>query len=464
MTARIISATLVCALLAGLALWLAEPASELTRQARALGGERWYALSLDGRHLGYLHTDNYRDRDGNWVFESEQRFAMNREDSVATISRRTFASAPPHALISAEQLQSRGDRLEGVRIDADGSGYLARRLPEDGAAPSRLVWQYGLADYLDFELWLATTRPQVGQARSVRTLNFDRLAPVRRTFAVVDLVADGYAIENRAPYSATRIQLDERFAPTAMTIAGLFDLHLVPKAEALAPRSTLQAASYHIPTDRRLPNHTAISELQLAILGHDAPQQLFPEAEREADQWTLTLRHNPLANGRPRAEHTEETVHLPAGHPEIRALARDVVAGISDDQARAQALNRFVHEFVTYQPGGESQSVLAVLSSRRGDCTEFADLLTSLARSLDLPARTVFGLAYEDGQEPAFAYHAWNEIFVDGQWRPFDPTWGLERLDATHIPLPDDESAALMLLTGSVSLTFKVLDVSYFAD
>lgn len=464
MAGRIIVAALACVFIAGLAVWLEAPSSDLIRQAKALAGERWYALSLDEQHLGYLHTHNYRDQNGNWVFESEQRFAMNPYDAAATINRRTFAGAEPHALLSAEHTQSRRGRVEGVRIDTDAGDYLAHRLPEDGSAPSRLNWRYGLADYLDFELWLARSQPLPGQSRSVMTLNFDRLEPVRRTFRVVGLEDGNYTIENGAPLSATRIELDHRFAPTAMTIAGLFNLSLAPKSQALAPRSTLQAASYHIPVDRRLPRHTEISALTLAVLGDDSAESLFPGAERFDGSLVLTLEHNPRTNGQADSEYDKETVQIPARHPQIQSLARAATAELTDDAARARALNRFVAEFIRYKPGSAPQSVLTLLDTRAGDCTEFADLLTSLARSIGLPARTVFGLAYADGQMPAFAYHAWNEILVDGKWQPFDPTWGLERLDATHIPLPDDEAAAMMLLTGAVSLHFKVLDVEYFSD
>ena len=422
------------------------------------------ALTLEGRHLGYLRTHNHRDADGNWVFESEQRFAMNPYDAAATTSRRIFAAAEPHDLISAEHLQSRRDQLEGVRIDSSGGGYQAHRLPEDGSAPSELSWQYTMADYLDFELWLGRTRPVSGQSRSVMSLNFDRLEPVRRTFDVVAHEPGGYIIENSAPYSATRIHLDQRFAPIEMKIAGLFNLHRVPREEALAPRSTLQAASYHIPVDRRLPDHTRVSQLRLAILGHESPDQLFAEADQQDERWTLTLNHSPRSNGRSGVEHENETVQIPARHPDIRKLANSAVAGLTGDAERARALTEFVHGYVRYKPGHPPQSVLTLLETRLGDCTEFADLLTSLARSIGLPARTVFGLAYADGQEPAFGYHAWNEIQIDGEWHSHDPTWGQVRVDATHIPLPDDETAAMMLLTGAVSLQFEVLDVQYFSD
>ncbi len=464
MVLRLIVTAVLCAILAVLAWQLRVPVSEAAAQARSMVGERWYALTLEDRHLGYLRTRNYRDRQGNWVFESEQRFAMNPYDPVTTSSRRTFAAGPPHALLTAEHLQSRRGQENGVRMERTPAGYTALRLPEDGTVASRHVWDYHLADYLGFELWLAREQPLRGSARSVMTLDFDRLEPVRRTFEVVERRPEGYVIENGAPFSATRIDLDERLLPESMRIAGLFSLARVSRHEALAPRSTLQAASYHIPTDRRLPDHTRINRLRLAIEGHENPRVLFPDAERSEGSWALDLGPGTITRTPAGGEYSSETVHIPSTHPDIRSLAHRAVGGATDTAARARALNRFVHQYLTYRPGKPPESILTLLDDRVGDCTEFADLLTTLARSAGLPARTVFGLAYSDGQEPAFAYHAWNEILVDGDWLPFDPTWGQDRVDATHIPLPNDETAAMMLLTGAVNLRFRVLEVGFFPD
>ena len=71
------------ALIAGLALRLAEPstASELIRQALALAGERWYALTLEESVISVTSAPTTTGTaKGNWVFESEQRFAMNPYD------------------------------------------------------------------------------------------------------------------------------------------------------------------------------------------------------------------------------------------------------------------------------------------------------------------------------------------------------------------------------------------------
>ena len=107
------------------------------------------------------------------------------------------------------------------------------------------------------------------------------------------------------------------------------------------------------------------------------------------------------------------------------------------------------------------QSVLDVVDSRRGDCNEYAELFTTLARALGMPARTVIGLAYTDDNAPAFALHAWNEVLLQGQWHAFDPTWNETVVDATHIILPSDQGGLLMALTSLQELQFEVLGVQH---
>lgn len=460
---RILIAGLACASLAFI-VWQLRDTSPEAEMARRLLGEHWYRLSLDGRHLGYWHTQNLRDRTGNWIFESEQRFALDAADPVSTTARRVFAARPPHRLVTAEHLQSGRHGVRGVRIEARPDGYAVVRLPPDGTADRLVSWQYALADYLKFELWLDSEQPADGARRSVDTLDFERSARVARTFQIISRNDDGYVIENAAPLSATRIQLDRDYVPIHLAISGLFELTRSSRQAALAPRSALQAASYHIPTDRRLPDHTRVSRLVLRVEGADDPQALFGDMETHADGWRLVLQAPPVIGGRVGPSHREETIQLPSSHPDISSLAAGVVAGIPTETGRALALTEFVHRFVEYRPGSPPRGVLELLEDPRGDCTEFADLLTTLARSQGIPAATIFGLAYADGSEPAFTYHAWNELYADGTWIAVDPTWGELKVDATHIPLPEDETAALALLTGAAPLTFSILEVDHFPD
>jgi hypothetical protein len=467
MVQRIASASLLCALLGLLAWYLYQPVSDAAAIALGMGGERWYDLSLEDRHLGYWHTRTHRDARGNWIFESEQRFALTALDPVAATTIRTFSADPPHRLTLAEHIQTRRKHINGVRIEAGPDGYQTSRLPESrtGYRPDQpLNWDYTLADYLAFELWLAAAERPAGSSHTVTSLDFERLGPVHRSFDVIERLEQGYLIENAAPLSATRIRLDEHFVPAAVEIAGLFSLRLTNRHDALAPRSALQSASYYIPADRPLTDHTRISRLVLGLEGPDSPLGLFGAEQDRHGRWTVTLKANPVSSVPLADTDRNESLSIPSRHPEVARLAAQAIGDLTDDLDKAIALTRFVHGYLSYQPGVPPRSVLALLEDRRGDCTEFADLLTTLGRNVGLPSRTVFGLAYADSGAPAFAYHAWNELFVDGRWRAMDPTWGQDRVDATHIPLPVEEDAALGLLTGTLELAFSVLEVEHFKD
>lgn len=81
-------------------------------------------------------------------------------------------------------------------------------------------------------------------------------------------------------------------------------------------------------------------------------------------------------------------------------------------------------------------SALEVATTRQGDCTEHALLLTGIARALGIPARVVTGLAYVPRfgkRTHAFVPHAWMEAHIDGRWQGFDAA--LQGFDAGHLAL-----------------------------
>ena len=87
--------------------------------------------------------------------------------------------------------------------------------------------------------------------------------------------------------------------------------------------------------------------------------------------------------------------------------------------------------------------MLASLKKGRGECVDFADLFTTLARTEGIASRTVYGIAYSALPSPGFRFHAWNEILHNDQWHSVDPTWNQSVADATLIPLGDQSLAAL---------------------
>jgi transglutaminase-like putative cysteine protease len=448
------------ALLGCLAWWLGGHTAPALESAAALRGERYYRLLLDDRHVGYLHTHTHRDRLGRWTFDSDLRFVLNQGSPVRVEEQLVFAATPPFQLLEARQRSERPGDAEGTLISHAGDGYRVRRLnghgQEDEGRP--LALDFGLGDYLGFESWLREHQPLAGATVRSAALDFSRRRVVARQFRVVGRNATGWELENPAPLDATRIQLDGRLRPVTMTLSGLFELELASREQALAPRTALQAASYFVPTNRRLARHTEISALELEVTGA-AASELWPDLTRND---TLLRRANAVSTPVLQGDELDETADHPVSDPRIRELARRAVAGIDAPAARVGALTRFVNDYLRYEPGGVRRHVLALLDEPRGDCSEFADLLTTLARSLDIPSRTVFGLAYADAAEPAFRFHAWNELLVDGEWQVVDPTWNQLRVDATHIPMPTDSGRALEILTGGLELAFVIRDVEYF--
>jgi transglutaminase-like putative cysteine protease len=89
---------------------------------------------------------------------------------------------------------------------------------------------------------------------------------------------------------------------------------------------------------------------------------------------------------------------------------------------RVQAISRWVKENVDYQIGTSTTTVSArdVLATRTGVCRDFAHLLITLCRALNIPAR--FVTAYTKYEEPPQDFHAVVEAFLGDRWYLFDPT------------------------------------------
>jgi hypothetical protein len=114
--------------------------------------------------------------------------------------------------------------------------------------------------------------------------------------------------------------------------------------------------------------------------------------------------------------------------PEIVALANELSAGKQNVCEISRAIYDYVAdnmEYTTYNP--DDLGALAALEQKKGDCTEFSDLLVALHRAAGIPARMIDGVncctinGYDEGQNK----HNWAEVYLPGSgWVQMDPTWG----------------------------------------
>ena len=93
---------------------------------------------------------------------------------------------------------------------------------------------------------------------------------------------------------------------------------------------------------------------------------------------------------------------------------------------RVQAVSDWVHDNVRFQAGASTPTTTAldVWESRTGVCRDFAQLGLTFCRSLNIPARYVFGYLPDIGVPPPdepMDFCAWFEAYLGDRWWTFDP-------------------------------------------
>jgi transglutaminase-like putative cysteine protease len=112
----------------------------------------------------------------------------------------------------------------------------------------------------------------------------------------------------------------------------------------------------------------------------------------------------------------------------------------------------WVHENVQFQMGSSNPltSVLDVWQARTGVCRDFAHLGLTLCRSLNIPARYVFGYIPDVdvpvGYDP-MDFCAWFEAYLEDRWWTFDPRNNVPRTGRVVIGRGRDALDVAMVTT-----------------
>ena len=86
--------------------------------------------------------------------------------------------------------------------------------------------------------------------------------------------------------------------------------------------------------------------------------------------------------------------------------------------------------------GNDNQNPDTVFKNKKAVCSGYARLLMQLCEQSGIPARYVAGYGKDINDTTNIQNHAWNVIFIEGQWHAFDVTWASNDLDETkQIPL-----------------------------
>ena len=171
-------------------------------------------------------------------------------------------------------------------------------------------------------------------------------------------------------------------------------------------------------------------------------------------------------------EFLQSSVVVDGEDPAIKKLAATALISVGDsDLERAEAMRRFVHEYISTKSLNTAFATASeVARSRQGDCSEHAVLLAAMLRSHGIPARSAAGLIYAEqfaGRNDIFGWHMWTQAMIDGAWVDLDATLP-SRFSASHIlvgtsSLIDGSMAedliAMLGLMGNLEI--EVISVEY---
>jgi len=142
--------------------------------------------------------------------------------------------------------------------------------------------------------------------------------------------------------------------------------------------------------------------------------------------------------------------------PRVIDLAHVLAGNEASQYEKALALEAYLRGLpYSYQvqplPGSGDAVEQFLFDMRQGYCTYYASAMAVMARSLGIPARVAIGYATGEYDPAVGAYnvresdaHAWPELYINGQWLPFEPT-PIRALPARSVasaePLPEPAAA-----------------------
>jgi transglutaminase-like putative cysteine protease len=158
------------------------------------------------------------------------------------------------------------------------------------------------------------------------------------------------------------------------------------------------------------------------------PENAFTEVrERAPDRVSLLLRSHddpeatcPLPiDPKGFEEHLKATALMEVDSPRARGLAKEIVGDATDAREAARRIADWVFTNLVKGPTELLQpTMLQILDSMIGDCSEHALLFTGLCRAAGIPVRQCSGYVCIGSDWGA---HSWCEVWV-GRWIGADPT------------------------------------------
>lgn len=427
------------------------------RVAHSVSGEHWYKIEQSGVHNGFMHSSVKLNDKNLWAFKTTTVFQSLGATPTKITEQLTFSRSPPYAMQSAGYQHNSNGTITSMRINLSENVYKGQIERNKHIKPLMLDWHFSMLDQLDLEMRLLEKKPPPGTLFTSAFIDFEELSIGRSQHLMLARKGHGFIFESQRKGSTNTTHLNGDMVAISANIAHAFRLTLSTQADATAVDPILNAVDKWRDFDQSIPLQTRLNQhenlvqltLELTALKQSSLNQLNLPTSLS---FTVPEKFSPQDAER----FTRNTLRFPLTEDKVSKI----LATLSTPVSVADLLST-THRQLRYADSAPTGSVLAALEHGQGECTDFADLFTTLARAAGIPARTVYGIAYLNAEQPGFMFHAWNEVYEKGKWLGVDPTWNQIRLDATHIKLSDDISAALFFASYTGNVSLKVASYTY---
>ncbi|MDP2015410.1 transglutaminase family protein [Hydrogenophaga sp.] len=148
----------------------------------------------------------------------------------------------------------------------------------------------------------------------------------------------------------------------------------------------------------------------------------------------------------------------------VTAMANTLFGHLPQGYRRVQAIQHWVQSQVTFESNTSNSmtSALDTLNDHKGVCRDFAHLMITLCRALNIPAR--FTTAIDFGADPALGptdFHAYVEAYIGHRWYIFDPSGTAIPMGFVRIGTGRDAAdASFATIFGNVVTHAPRIDIS----
>ncbi len=450
-------------------------------------GTDWFGIYLLGKKVGYGKAVRTR-------LEGPQKgFRISLEGDMTVVSLGAqqhvkiaqaleFDPEAPYAFRRGTSLEDARSSVKKTTVTRTETGFEASQ-SADGETKTKQLGKldFTLADALTPTLWVRRG-PKVGDQITSRDFDFDQLkleAQRRKVLAVKTSLAEGVKMTYREVEMTTakiNLPMLERYNQQGRLLSGKMAglVELRSESEAQAKNIELSTDLFvfgSVKIDQPLGAPRTLSGLVLEVTGKEGavlksgPRQTITRSEsgtflcRTGAAYANKVRATPKEI----ADYLQATDTYPSNHPKVQALVKQALGDAQTPREKVDRLVHFVSGYLRPDLATRPRSLLQLLTVRKGACTEFALLFTTLARAAGIPAREVSGLIYLGDDQKAFGPHAWNEVVLDGCWVPVDTAWNETEVNPTHISFGGGRSDDLNWQTGFLKtfgkLSFKVVEV-----